>query len=927
MIPSIQRKIAALVISLVIQVISLTVVAGAATFPTPLNTLPSVTSGVLAPTRIAVDSATGTFYVTDTRAGGVLVYSKYGAYLKTILTAASPRGVAFFNNKIVVTQVNFAAVYDVTTGSQLFTFGTGTLVNADGVAVDSAGYFWIMDTAGGVLRCFNASGVQVNSYSGVGFVMTDLKIVHTTDGTDRLAMVDMLKAYAQVYKTSGSSLVAPAEKIFGVATTFPNAAAGGTLTAPMGIAFEKSADGSAVSRVYITDAYQSTVSVYDYATGSSTNGVVGYLGTMGGYGSVDGKLMIPLGLEFSVVGTNKLLLVANGYGNVTAYGIDGGTWPIGTLPVVTVANPNPDTTTATTYTLTGTVTSNSTTPTVRVALNGGAVQSATVTGSASPWTWSITLTGYGFGSNNYTVTPRNDVGDGLTLTGSFTYNDVNGATIDPSVPGYTNQTSILVTGTMATGASVTVTNGTTGLSYPAAQVDANHWSCLVPLTNGANSITATATKPNAAPVTTPPKTIILDTVPPVLAVSMISTGSATSTQLLNVSGTASDDLGTVAVTVNGVAAALYNGVFSAPVVLANGTNTIVVAATDLAGNVTTSTRIVTFDFDPTRPVVTVTQPADVLDTDVASVTVSGSVTNAASLTVAGTAVSIDGSNNWTTSVPVALTPGMNTIEIVATSLAGKTSSVKRTVFYTPGKPALALTTPGQDFASKLPSMDVTGTVGSGAAGVKCTFNGVTTTPAVTAGTFRCNLAFPLAGSFPLTVAAVDASNNVLSSLTRDFVYDNTPPLLTVDRTVFGAPVTVTGTVDAGGLVNVQAWNSTTLLGKATVNNAGTYSIDLTGVTYDPNALMICGVDVAGNTTCPFYQDIPRDCDFNGDGVTTIMDALLIQRAVAYAEAVTPTQLAHADVGPLRLGKQNPNGVLDMSDAVLCMQKALGTAQW
>jgi hypothetical protein len=925
--PSIQKKFTALVISLAIQVISLTGIASAASF-SGSSVLAPVTDQVSAPYRIAVDQTTGYFYVTDSRAGGVLVYSKYGVYVKTITTASTPKGVAFFGGngtgagKIVVTQGAFAAVYDVTTGLEntALRMGVGALKNADGVAVDSSGYFWIADPGNQAVMIYGPTGgtTAVAQYPGIGSVPVDVKLV-TTGGVTRMFMVDMANS-------SGTAAVA-SYTVSGTNITFeksvPLNVSSPAIVTPMGLAVETSADGLSVRRLYVVDALEGNVQVVDFATVTS-------LGSIGSYGSANGKLMVPEGVELSVVGTNKILLVANGYGNVTSYGIDGGTWPpITGLPQVTVVPPG--TVLTPSFTLNGTVTNAPFACTVHL-VEANLDFAATVVGS----TWSAPLSGYGFGTNNFNVTCRNAAGSGA-VSDRFTYSADNGITFQPALPQYTNKSKLLVSGTNATNATVRVTNPAAGFDSATngsvSQTDANHWSCLVDIAPGANTITATATNPNSTPSTNSVSaTVTYDNVPPTLNVSTLTSGDATSGQLLNVSGSASDDTGTavtVAVIVNGasaVPATLYNGgVFNVPVVLANGSNEIDVMATDVAGNTTTVTRVITFDFDRTRPVITVNQ-SDVVDTDVSTLTLSGSVTNAVTLTVAGTPVTIDASNNWTTSTPITLASGTNTIEIVATSLTGKTSSVKRTVTYNSTKPALALTIPSQDFAINVPSKDVSGTVGSAAAGVKCYFNNTTITPVVTAGAFTFNVPIPTPGSWNLNCTAVDGLNTVLSSLTRSLVYINTAPGLTVDTTTSAAPVTVTGTVDAGGKVKVEARNTGGVpVGTTTLSNsAGTYSIDLTGVTYDPTALLICGVDVASNSTCKPLVPIQKDCDYNGDGVTTIMDALLMQRDVINGVTPTPIQLAHADVAPLRLGAMNPNGVLDMSDVLVCMKVATGT---
>jgi len=98
-------------------------------------------------------------------------------------------------------------------------------------------------------------------------------------------------------------------------------------------------------------------------------------------------------------------------------------------------------------------------------------------------------------------------------------------------------------------------------------------------------------------------TFKVDTVPPVLNVTSPVDGLITNEPTLVVEGTTNDASSSVSVKVNGQTATVAaDGSFSKAITLTEGSNTITVIATDLAGQSTTVTRTVTLD--TSAPVIT-----------------------------------------------------------------------------------------------------------------------------------------------------------------------------------------------------------------------------------------------------------------------------------------------------------------------------------
>lgn len=229
------------------------------------------------------------------------------------------------------------------------------------------------------------------------------------------------------------------------------------------------------------------------------------------------------------------------------------------------------------------------------------------------------------------------------------------------------------------------------------------------IANSANTITIIATD-LAGNTATTVMTLNHDSTLPTVNVT-----APTSTFVNNVNQTvtctATDPAGILSVTVNGAAATLANGVYSAAITLtANTINTFTVVATDLAGNITTVTKTVTHN--TVMPTVTITSPASEYVNSV-SQTVAGTVTSVAgiqSVTMNGVAVILG--SGGTFSVPFTLTANsVNTISIVVTDLAGNVTTSTRTVIHDSILPVVTAT-PGQGLFSGAVTVTLTSKPGA-----------------------------------------------------------------------------------------------------------------------------------------------------------------------------------------------------------------------
>lgn len=129
----------------------------------------------------------------------------------------------------------------------------------------------------------------------------------------------------------------------------------------------------------------------------------------------------------------------------------------------------------------------------------------------------------------------------------------------------------------------------------------------------------------------------------------------------------------------------YTCTYTPATALADGSNTIKVDASDYDGNAATQ-KTVTFIIDTVPPTLSVSAPANNLITNQVACTVSGTTNDATSspckVTVklnAGAADTVTVNADGTFSKALTLVTGTNTITVVSTDSAGKSSTVTRTV--------------------------------------------------------------------------------------------------------------------------------------------------------------------------------------------------------------------------------------------------------
>ncbi len=329
------------------------------------------------------------------------------------------------------------------------------------------------------------------------------------------------------------------------------------------------------------------------------------------------------------------------------------------------------------------------------------------------------------------------------------------------------------------------------ISNATVTVNANGtFSQALKLVAGSNTITAIATD-FAGNTMTDTRTITLDQTAPQITITSPTDNSVASNPSITVSGN-TDKTTTVLISLNSgppVTAATKATTFSLPITLATNTNnTIFVYATDLAGNPSSAKRTVTHD--NVSPALAVTNPAQDITTNQASILLQGTV---ADLTITMVTITNDG-NTYTPAVTNGAFEQSLTfsdektyaIFVTATDAAGNTSTGQRNVIYDKTSPFLTIDpvkTPTNN-----PQQVITGTRElNSTLTMSCSTAVVGMVSYPTDTTWQTVLANMTEGTNQFSVVAMDQAGNVSNPPSATIVLDIQAP----DTTIQTGPAPLT----------------------------------------------------------------------------------------------------------------------------------------
>lgn len=199
-------------------------------------------------------------------------------------------------------------------------------------------------------------------------------------------------------------------------------------------------------------------------------------------------------------------------------------------------------------------------------------------------------------------------------------------------------------------------------------------------------------------------TINLDSNPP--ALNVITTGGETNAATAHITGRVYDENELATIVVAGTSLTAQQGDFAADVPLANGANAVLVSATDIAGNVSSSN----LSFNRfSVPVVDIVSPADLSTVRTSTVTVSGTVSDpAASVQVNGIDASVSGNNFTAAGVP--LQQGRTVVTAVATTAGNHVGTATALIYRDSIPPRVIVHQPAAGTTVNTSPIEVTGMV-------------------------------------------------------------------------------------------------------------------------------------------------------------------------------------------------------------------------
>ena len=562
-------------------------------------------------------------------------------------------------------------------------------------------------------------------------------------------------------------------------------------------------------------------------------------------------------------------------------------------PTVAITGPTSAATLITplnTLALSGTASDNVALASVQWSTTGAVAPSSGLAVLASG-TWSLSSNiNLAPGIQVITVTATDTAGNTATANLTVTL-DTTAPTIaitsPTSAPTYvTGGANLAIGGTAADNIAVASVSWSR-VELPAASGTAagtSSWSATVPLNIGTNTFNFVATDTAGNPSATATIVVTRDTTAPAVQITGPTTLPTwfTNASPLLLSGTATDSDGVASVTwSNAATGGVGTTTYAAPnwdanVPLEVGVNPITVTATDIAGNVSTTTISVTFDVTPPTVSISLPTPAATFVTKNGTVALSGATSDNVGVTsvhwaTTGTVVPATGvatltaGTSW--SVPsITLVPGSQVITITAFDASGNSASAVLTVIQNTTAPGIAITGPTSagSWITNTPTILLSGTSSDTLAVASVTWTNSTGPSGSAVGTTSWNASVPLvAGLNTITVTALNTAG-ISSSAVIAVTLDATAPTVSITAPTAGAtfftsvaPILLGGSAADNLSVASVTWSNagTGGTGTATGTTSWTASIPLTS---GPNVLTVTSTDIAGNVSAPSVLTVTLD---------------------------------------------------------------------
>ncbi|MBU0475278.1 MAG: hypothetical protein KKF62_14085 [Bacteroidetes bacterium] len=366
------------------------------------------------------------------------------------------------------------------------------------------------------------------------------------------------------------------------------------------------------------------------------------------------------------------------------------------------------------------------------------------------------------------------------------------------------------------------------------------FSGTVTLTEGENTVLITAYNEINDSVSVF-RLINYDSTLPVITIISPDNNLITSSSSLNITGSV-NDASDVTLTVNGDTTTVDgSGNFTYNASLLEGTNSIIVIATDEAGNSNTETR--TLLVDTVEPIIVITNPVDSSVVGSLSTTLTGNVNDTAIslLTINGDTVAVDGVGNFTFNV--SLLEGENNINIIATDKAGNQTNKMHLIVADTTPALLVVNTPTDSLTTNQTTIAVTGNV-TDATDMIVTVNGDTVIVDGT-GNYSTNVVLSEGQNVIMIIVSDEGGNT--KTVTRNVLLDIIAPSITITSPADSSITSLTTATLIGNVtgtdINVVTVNGDTVI----VDINGDFSAFI-NLVEGKNNISIVATDTVGNET-------------------------------------------------------------------------------
>ncbi|MEI7816573.1 MAG: Ig-like domain-containing protein [Desulfuromonadales bacterium] len=322
---------------------------------------------------------------------------------------------------------------------------------------------------------------------------------------------------------------------------------------------------------------------------------------------------------------------------------------------------------------------------------------------------------------------------------------------------------------------------------------------------------------------------------------------ATNLTTLTITGTTTG----TAVSINGVPGTLVGTVWSGNVSLTPGVNPVTVVASDAKGS--TSRMLTVTALAPAVNPVSLTVTPVATQTSQSALTLSGTVTEGASVTVNGAAALVTGAA-W--SMKINLSTGLNTLRIIASKAGMGNSTADVSVVLDTSTPVIATRLPSPGSVFSTPLQTLSGTVSSSnATTIIVTVNGTSQTSPVSDGIFFVPVVLAL-GNNNISIVGVDSFGATTQALASSVSYNPQTPKVIIATPA--AAVSGTATYRLEG--TAPSGSSVTINGAAAVLSGVGWSADVQlspGVNnFEVKASQASGVSTTAVTAVAYSPGLP-----------------------------------------------------------------------